>query len=268
MMSDLPQNPSFQFDLAKIHSSPLLNCVDFNSELDSTNNRALELSKDSSIKTPCLVLTPKQNAGRGRGVNQWWSSEGSLTFSLIINPRDLNLSVETWPKISLTAGLAVCETVRALNHDLSLGLKWPNDVFLNGKKLSGLLIETAQNQPERLVIGIGININNSLKNAPEEIRAIATSLTDEINQNLDMTDFLLNLIHQLLEAWKSLTIAESMVIESWRRYCILTDRKITVTTGTEQLSGDCLGIADDGALLIKSEAGTQSIYSGVIDQFI
>ena len=266
MMPDLPQNPAFQFDLAKIHASSLFKCVEFTPELDSTNNRALELSEDSSINTPCLVLTSNQTSGRGRGVNQWWSNEGSLTFSLIINPGELNLPVESWPKISLTAGLAVCETIRSLDQNLSPGLKWPNDVFLNGKKVSGLLIETAKNQSNRLVIGIGVNINNSPKQGPEDIQKIATSLMDEIDQRLDMTDFLLNLVNQLLEAWKSLTIAEAMIINSWRRYCILTNRNITITSASEKIIGQCHGIADDGALLLKTDTELRSIYSGTIDQ--
>src|SRR5262245_48689583 len=105
------QNASFDFD--RIRRETLVRQVEFHQEIGSTNTRALELVAAEHL-IPLLVLADRQTAGRGRGKNRWWSGEGALTFSLVIDAAAAGISANRWPNVSLAAGLAVAETVASL----------------------------------------------------------------------------------------------------------------------------------------------------------
>ncbi len=135
--------------------------------------------------------------GAGRGGNQWWSAPGALTFSLLVEPDRTWLPVSRWPEISLTVGSAVCLVlqVRCPGHDVQL--KWPNDVFAAGRKACGILIEIPPQAPHLLVIGIGVNVNNSMANAPSGLQQKSVALCDLIGTSLDRIE----LLGELLRNW-------------------------------------------------------------------
>ena len=122
------------FDLARLQSDSFLQRIDFHEELDSTNSRALQLATGAGCLCPTLVLAEHQRRGRGRGDHRWWSSPGALTFSLIVDERAYGLSLRSSPRVALAAGLAVCEAILAILPDEDVRLKWPNDVYLRGRR--------------------------------------------------------------------------------------------------------------------------------------
>ena len=95
-----------QFDLEKIRKSGLVAAVEHQEELGSTSDRALEMARQDDASLPLLILADRQTGGRGRGSNQWWAAPGSLTFSLLIDARQLGIAGEKWPVLSLSTGLA------------------------------------------------------------------------------------------------------------------------------------------------------------------
>jgi len=165
------------FQLERLQATPCLRRVEWAPEMSSTSDRALQLAQDISLPTPMLVLTDRQTAGRGRGVNRWWSALGALTFTLIVDLPDSILARQR-PQASLRSGLAVRQALAEFAPHLRWMLKWPNDLYLEGQKICGMLIESSASRPSRLLIGIGVNVNNSFANAPEALREIATSLVD------------------------------------------------------------------------------------------
>ena len=109
--------------------------------------------------------TEQQKAGRGRGNHRWHADSGALTFS----PIKYFPNCEMLASLGLVTGIAVAEALEPWLPQ-SVQLKWPNDIFPHRKKLERILIETTQESPQTLVIGIGLNVNNLLANAPFDVR--------------------------------------------------------------------------------------------------
>jgi len=254
-------------ELERIRSDSFVRQIEYHRELPSTNDLAVQLARTETFDTPLLVLTEQQTAGRGRGVNQWWSTSGSLTFSLVINTDEESLPSERWPRMSLTVGLAVCEAIRRFAPREDVGLKWPNDVFLAGRKVCGVLVEVPAPRNGRIVIGIGINVNNSFTVAPAELRNNAVSLYDVTRDHFELPVVLLEVLAQIERHVNQLQSGSEDLAKNWHALCILSGRAIEFDTGTYQISGICRGVDNDGALLIEGDAGIERVYGGVVTHF-
>lgn len=253
------------FDLSRIAASALVARIDFHDSLGSTSDRALELAAAGDQPLPLLVLAERQTGGRGRGTNRWWSGPGALTFSLVLEVLPERLAPERWPQLSLVAGLAVCETLEQLLPRAECRVKWPNDVFVNERKVCGILCESVPGWRDRLVLGIGLNVNNSLAAAPAEVRESATSLVDIDGSARDVSAVLLGLLDRLDHRWTNLAQQsfEDLATE-FRRRCYLSGRTLTVVGGGRTLVGRCQGIDDAGQLLLRTESGLRHIVAGTI----
>jgi len=254
-----------QFDLPKIRSSPHVVTLEHHERIGSTSDRALELARKDQLALPMLILADQQTGGRGRGSNQWWAAAGSLTFSLLIESGRFGIASPMWPVLSLSTGLAICEALEQIAPGGDFGVKWPNDVYCAGRKLCGILIESPSASRGRVIVGIGLNINNSLAAAPPEIQSLATSLVDYLQRPLDMTSVLLNLLASLQTRWQELgnTGFEPQATD-FRRRCVLDGRTIQVSSGPRLITGRCLGIDDSGSLVLQTESGREEIASGSV----
>jgi BirA family biotin operon repressor/biotin-[acetyl-CoA-carboxylase] ligase len=250
-------------DLERIERETLVRRIEYFDQSYSTNDVALALAEQADGLFPLLVLTARQTAGRGRGGNRWWSSEGALTFSLTLDAPESQLPAVRRPLASLAAGLAVCEAVAALAPQHQVGVKWPNDVHLDGRKVCGILAESAR-RGERLVVGVGLNVNNTLAEAPAEITRRATSLVDVLGVMLPLTDVLIRVLQRFSGEWRALLEGDQQLVEQLRRRCVLTGRHIAVEVGDERVVGICRGYAEDGALLVESSETVRRLYAGVV----
>jgi BirA family biotin operon repressor/biotin-[acetyl-CoA-carboxylase] ligase len=256
-------------DLARIVADTFIDHVDYHAELNSTNSRAAALTTAASPldHATILVLADHQTAGRGRGTNQWWSTPGALTFSILLRPDALKLPTNRWPLVSLTAGLAVCEAIESLDSTLALHLKWPNDVYLGGRKLCGILIEAATGERNSILLGIGLNINNSATTAPPELREKVIALCDATDHNLRRADALVAVLHKLAAALDELSTGADHLQQKWTERCLLTGRSVEIALPTRRIIGLCRGIAPDGALLVETDAGLERCLSGIVARF-
>jgi BirA family transcriptional regulator, biotin operon repressor / biotin---[acetyl-CoA-carboxylase] ligase len=211
---------------------------------------------------PLLVVSEEQTAGRGRGANRWWSARGSLAFSLLFDPTGWDLPRGPMPERSLAVGVAVVDTIAPLLSNLVLGLHWPNDVFAAGKKLAGVLIDVLPDGNH--IVGIGLNVNNSLAGAPDDVRARATSLCELADRAFDRTAVLLHLLEQLERALRGSAAAPEQFGRRFDELCLQRGHDLTVEVGGESTTGRCAGIAPDGALLLDTLGGRQRFYSGVL----
>lgn len=255
------------FDLNQLRRLPWLNGVELHGQLASTNLRASELAARNDAACPLLIVAESQSAGKGRGSNRWWSSAGALTFSLLVEAVEFGLSTEQWPRTSLCAALAVRDTLAELSPDLECAIKWPNDVFLAARKISGVLVEAPPRKielPHRLVIGIGVNVNNTLADAPTDVRTSATSLIDQTGRARDLTEVLAAILTRLIENLYQLAASDPSLPERWQQYSLLDGRTVTVDLGARQVSGYCLGINTHGALDLATEFGVEAIHAGVV----
>lgn len=243
--------------------------LEFHEEIASTNQRAVELAASRDVDCPHLIVARGQTAGRGRGANRWWSADGALTFSLLLEPESLGLRTELWPRTSLCAALAVRDALAVRAPALECGIKWPNDVFLAARKVSGVLAEAPprrESLPPRLVIGIGVNVNNSLLAAPAEVQAVATSLVDLAGAPHDLVEVLDSILPRL---WDNLALLAQDAPDlpgQWQRHSLLDGRTVTVDLGTRRVTGYCLGINPQGALDLSTSLGVEAVTSGVVSR--
>jgi BirA family biotin operon repressor/biotin-[acetyl-CoA-carboxylase] ligase len=260
-------------DFTRIVSDTLIDRVDYHDEIESTNSRATQLDAESPDDRSCvLVLTENQTAGRGRGANRWWSTSGALTFSVLYRPNAVDLPANRWPQLSLTAGLAVCEAIESLLSDVTLGIKWPNDVYLNGRKVCGILVEAATGGRgsvvgSSIVLGIGVNVHNSVENAPHDLRDKVIALSDVVAGTIRRVDVLVAILQQLATRLDWLGADVAGLQEAWCRRCLLTGRSVEIELPSRRLIGLCRGIDHDGALIVETEAGRERCLSGVVVRF-
>lgn len=252
---------SAELDLARVVEETFVRRVEFHRELASTNDLALELHACEEL--PLLVIAEHQTAGRGRGENRWWSGDGALMFSLLVDSGS-TLPIERWPQVSLTVGLAVCESVSELVAGKQIGLKWPNDVYLEGRKACGILIEVPPQSQGRMVLGVGLNVNNSFAQAPSQLQAIATSLRDVAARRFDLTDVLVRVLQQVEHELDLLAGGTVDFSTRWRPLCILQGCEVELSTGPQSVSGICRGIDPQGAILIETVSGEQRFFGGTL----
>ena len=233
-------------------------------EIDSTNQALL---RNPDQPTPLLLAAESQTAGRGRGSNSWISHAGSLTFSLMLSPDELNLPRSNCALFSLIIAAVVREAILQETHLLPgrLLLKWPNDLYLDQKKCCGILLE--QPRPDRLIIGIGLNANNRREHLPETIRDQSMSLTDAISQDVDRTRLLAAILGTVNRLQQEESLLEKLFPGAWRDFHLLDQAFVKIqphTAASELIEGMCAGVDSDGALLLRTTTGLSRILSGVI----
>jgi len=249
------------FDLDRIQKQTFVEQIEFHAKLNSTSDLATELIGHANLPLPLLVLTEEQTAGRGRGGNSWWSAGGAITMSLIIDIDNVASSVDVLSFLSLMTGLAVCRVVDERLDEAGAGLKWPNDVLINRRKVAGILVENPVVGSGRLVVGIGMNVNNSFAGAPTELQSIATSLFDLTGRSFDLTECLVSTLRHF-----ELVIQTSRddLLTEFASRDVLRGSRVRVESGQQTVSGVCNGIDRSGALMLIDGDQMRPIRSGVI----
>ena len=255
-------------DLESLVSDTFLQSVIYYGETDSTNTRATELlATDEPFATPCLVYAENQIAGRGRGTNQWWSATGSLTFSIIVDFEEIAFSAEQRPLLPLLTGMAILHAGQSVLPGGDFALKWPNDVYLAGRKLAGVLTEVPSQSADQAVIGVGLNVNNQFADAPDELKATCISLADRSGMQHDRIEILRMFLERFEALVNSFTAGNSF-LDKWPRYCMLTGKEITLQTGKDQVTGVCHGVDASGALLLEIDGQHKSFFGGTVQSWI
>ena len=220
--------------------------------LNSTNDLAKELAAQGAPEGT-VVVAEAQTRGRGRLGREWNSPPGvGLYVSLVLRPM---LPPMELPQITLTTAVAVVRAVRRVTG-LAPGIKWPNDLLLNGKKLGGILteMETESDRIRHVVVGLGLNVNNP--GFPPELAATATSLTLAAGRSFSR-------VH-LLQAWleefealygRFLNQGFPEILEEWKSAAVTLGKMVTVRQGPREISGQAMDVAPDGALLLRTASG-------------
>ncbi len=210
---------------------------------DSTNTRARELAA-AGAPGGTVVTAEEQTAGRGRQGRAWVAPSGkALLYSAILRPFD-----DRHFLLSLAAGLAVCESAEALAPGVECRIKWPNDVWVDERKLAGILIETRA-QERWAVIGIGLNLTIEPHEFPPELRQTATSLGGfTAEQARDALD-------EQLSRW--IYEQPERVLAAWRQRDALRGREVSWENG----SGVAGGVDDRGCLVVVAPGGSRTVLS-------
>jgi BirA family biotin operon repressor/biotin-[acetyl-CoA-carboxylase] ligase len=237
--------------------------VEFHPEIASTNDRARAALAEPG-GAGLAVVADLQTAGRGRRGRSWISPAGAnLLFSVAWRP---NVAPRLAGLMGVAAALAVRDACASLVPDAGLAIRWPNDVVdAGGRKVAGLLVETALERGELLeaVVGIGINVNWLPAAMPAEIVGSATSLQALAGEPIDRV-LLLDRVLDALDAEVHAVERGETPVARLRAADWLDGRQVEVDTGTATLSGRAAGIADDGSLLLDAEAGRVALSVGEV----
>lgn len=253
-------------DSTAVINATFIRHVEYHAVLESTNLTALQLLAPLVKTGPSLVVAAEQTAGRGRKGNVWWSSAGALTFSVVLDPALLELPPEKRPLISLVSGLAVRDAIAENLTEHTVMIKWPNDVFVNHQKICGILAEQ-HSLPEGgngLIIGIGINVNNTLQAAPAEVRQRAISLYDLEHRSFDLTSVLISVLRQLEIRARQLISQPMLLLSEANSHHLLSQRQISVNVNDSLVAGQCAGIDDEGNLVVVRPDEVVRLSSGVV----
>jgi len=219
-------------------------------ETSSTNDVAAQWGREGRAEG-AVVFAERQTAGRGR-MGRRWESAGGLCFSVLLRP-----ALADWTRLTTWAGVAVARGIEAARPGCRAGLKWPNDIWLNGKKVAGILCESEPGANGWVVVGIGVNING----VPEEFRDSATSLRKASYTLLDRQAVAAALLRELDASYG--TAFPEIVAEAEAR-SVLKGRSVTIHAPTETYEAVAEGLEPDGSLRVRHEGRVQVISSGEV----
>ncbi|AKG53698.1 Biotin-protein ligase/Biotin operon repressor [Dehalogenimonas sp. WBC-2] len=216
--------------------------------IGSTMDKARELANKKAPEGT-LVVAAEQTSGRGRLTRHWLSPEGSLSLSVLLYP-----PVEDLPYLTMMAGLAVTQAIEAA-VSVNTGLKWPNDVLLDNRKVAGILVESGVVADKPFaIIGIGVNVNVDISQY-HEVAAIATSLSDATGGQVDILKLLRAVIVNLEDLY--LNFDGRRIYESWCKWLITIGLEVRAFLGDQVIDGTAIGVRDNGALIIRKKDGSE-----------
>lgn len=239
--------------------------VHYEEEVGSTNDVAFRLATEGASHGE-VVIAERQTRGRGRRGRAWSSPSGlNLYMSLVLRPE---LSPQRASELTLLSAVALAETLREGGADARI--KWPNDVQVNGKKIAGILTELSA-EPERVhfvVLGMGVNLNAEAEHFPEELRPLATSLSQVRAQKVPRALFTAALLTRL-ERWLDDHAERGFapVRSAWKALSCTLGQQVLVRTDRTEFRGLAEDIDEAGALLVRTPEGAlERVLAGDVEQ--
>ena len=228
--------------------------------IDSTNDYAKKIGNE--LRDGSVIISEEQTKGKGRLGRVWESKAGEgIWMSIILKP---NIIPNKAPFITLIAGASIVKALNILGVDAKI--KWPNDITINNKKLSGILTELSA-EIERvnyIVVGIGMNVKDT--DFEEELKDKATSLYKE-NYNVSRVDIVKEILCQFEKLYLDYIEKDEKkeVLDICRQYSAIINKEIYVIKNDQKELVDCIGINEEGNLIIKNKDGKlEEIMSGEV----
>jgi len=231
------------------------------SEIDSTNNEA---KKQGNLGCPegVIVLAETQNVGRGRLSRSWFSPTGKgIWLSVVLRPP---FNPYDAPKCTLLTAVAVTKAIRSITG-VECGIKWPNDILYQGKKIVGILTEMSAeiDAINHVVIGMGINVNIKEQEFPAELRDIATSLAIIVGHEISRLALLNAVLTELENAYEGvIQRGFSEMLDEWRKLTLTLGQNVNVVGSGREFSGMAVDIDSDGALLVQTAVALERVLAG------
>lgn len=225
----------------QIKKNKILNKIIFFKKIDSTN----DFLKSNNFPSGTIVISEMQTAGKGRYGKKWFSPQGGLWFSCVINKK----SKRPYFYVILSS-LAIIDTLR--DYDIKAKIKWPNDILINYKKVSGILVENDYYKG-KIIIGIGINVNNKI---PENTDIEATSLKIAKRQKISIQKFFLKLIKRLDFYILNLKNKKNLILKRWIKNQVdLKNMKIKIFKNKVLKTYEFLKLYKNGNVKVRDEKG-------------
>lgn len=236
-----------------MNTSKLRENVFYKEETVSTNNDAMDAEQAAEGS---IFLAERQTGGKGSKGRVWQSETGDgIWMSILLFPK---LSPEDIPKITLTAGLAVCKAIR--KKGFAAEIKWPNDVVISGKKVCGIL---AEKREKKVAVGIGINVNTEKFDG--ELKQRATSLYMESGKIFEREELLNSVADEFEELYKILCEKGfSHLRDTYKAMCATVGKKIKVILPIDAYEAEATDITAEGELVILHDGKEERLCSGEV----
>ena len=231
---------------------------------DSTNTQAKALAR-AGAPHGTLVIAGGQTGGKGRLGRQFHSPAGQGVYlSVILRP---NCPASELMHLTCAAGVAMCNAIQAV-CGITPGIKWPNDLVWNSKKLGGILTEIAfdaQGIAEYVILGIGINCSQSPEDFPPELQEIATSLSLAANQPILPETLAAAMAASLLDMDHRLLTEKAALMDAYRTRCITLGKEVLLLQGDTKTPAKALNVDGDGGLIVTlSDGRKQTVSTGEV----
>ena len=223
-------------------------------EIESTMDEARSMAQ-KGCPPFTVVVAERQKKGRGRMNRLWLSSEGGLYFTLVLRP---DVSPAECGRVNFLVSVVLANLLRQDYH-IDAGVKWPNDILVDGKKIAGMLSETAtdRNRIQYLNIGIGLNVNND----PSPVEPNAVAMKTLLGKPVQQTGLLGRFLALLEEAMTQMTWPQTLA--AWRNLTVTLGQQVRVVTTHEIVEGTAMDVDDTGALILKlADASIKKIIYG------
>ena len=206
-----------------------------------------------------LISTDHQSSGIGRLERQWYGDQDSIMCSLLLKDHLDEMKISLIP---LCAAMSVHQVLSSYHHDIMI--KWPNDLWIHGLKLSGILVKSMIESSKVLAVIVSFGININQETFPDDIRNIATSLKRETHESHDKNTIMRHIISQLLRDLELLNTDPTYVIEYCNTYAALAGQVVTFLRDGKAHQGVVKHINDDGHLVVQCQKETITLHSGEV----
>ncbi|MDF2873874.1 MAG: birA [Sporomusa sp.] len=246
---------------AQLTSDILGREIHYFSETDSTNNEAKRLATNG-CQEGTIVVAEAQGSGRGRLARGWFSPPGKgIWLSVVLRPPFGPMEAA---KCTLMAAVAVNRAINEVTG-AGCGIKWPNDILCNGRKVVGILTEMSAEMDaiNHIVIGMGINVNIEPQEFPSEIAATATSLSIASGHQVPRVKLLTAILAELENVYNIVKTSGFVpVLADWKSQSITLGQQVDVRGVDRSFTGVAIDIDADGALLIETPQGLERVLAG------
>lgn len=223
-------------------------------EVESTNDVSRSLAESCPDGT--VVLAEVQTRGRGRLARSWASPPGGIWMSVVLKPA---LPLSRAYRANMAVSLAVAKALSRL-YQLRAAIKWPNDILIGGRKISGILMEVRAelDRLDYVIAGVGLNVNIDPSRFPAEWNA--TSISDQLGHDVSRTELVQEILREIEEAY--LKLGSEEIFEEWRSLSATTGRYVRISSLEGDFEGEAVSLGEDGSLCIKTENGLQRVLAG------
>ena len=243
-----------------LHTELLGRHIEYYESTTSTNEEAKKIAMQGA-EEGTIVVAEEQVTGHGRLSRSFYTPFAKgIWFSVILRPKFFPMEAS---KCTLMAAVGVCRGIHRLGLPAA-GIKWPNDILVNGKKMVGMLSEMSSSMEkiDYIILGIGINTGIKENEFPEEFRETATSFLNE-GINVSRKNLLAAVLAELEAEYKlAQTEGFERVLEDWRKLSITLGKEVRVIYSNENYIGKAVDIDKDGCLLVETKEGIQRVLAG------
>jgi BirA family biotin operon repressor/biotin-[acetyl-CoA-carboxylase] ligase len=226
-------------------------------KISSTSDVAKDLTaqQDPSSLHGAVIVAEEQTGGTGRLGRVWVSPGGGIWTTIILKPR---IPIDRLFMLTMVGSLAV---VRAIKKVVDIGalIKWPNDIYIGNKKVGGVITELSAEGPivHYVLVGVGVDVNVTLRNLPPGLRESATSLSAELGHEVDRAILLATFLREFELRYNQVESGEyDTIVREWKSFSWTLEHRVRIHLGTRVFEGDAIDIDDYGALIVRKDSGT------------